>query len=270
MFLLIVLVLAPVDHGMACDGCTEPIVGVRYQCTTCPNFVSYPTYTHTQFSNTTHVCFAVLFSLTVFRIFLRFIQNLCAACESVDQSHDPTHIFAKIKRKTTTPATVNKNSNNNNKPATTAAPTTPTTPRTATPPSTPLPVAHCVSNESKTLEGNALVHQLGNMLPGSTVIKKWNFFNYGPLAWPAGTMSVDITTIVYIIIWLLLTTVECFSLLVLVLALFLCLTCFFLFTDTRLVCVEGHPFGKPEVSLPIARSNQTVQVSGTFIDIIIA
>ncbi|RPD59088.1 hypothetical protein L226DRAFT_465506 [Lentinus tigrinus ALCF2SS1-7] len=53
------------DHGMVCDGCAQPIVGVRYQCANCP---SYPKPI-----------------------------SLCERCEARSYAlHDPWHVFFKL------------------------------------------------------------------------------------------------------------------------------------------------------------------------------
>jgi len=53
------------DHGVKCDGCSQPIVGVRYQCGSC---ASLPTS-----------------------------YNLCSACEQLSYVvHDSTHVFFKL------------------------------------------------------------------------------------------------------------------------------------------------------------------------------
>ncbi|OCH91479.1 hypothetical protein OBBRIDRAFT_775021 [Obba rivulosa] len=55
------------DHGMRCDACHQPIVGVRYQCASCPS--------------------------------LPKAFNLCTRCEERSYAvHDPTHIFFKLPR----------------------------------------------------------------------------------------------------------------------------------------------------------------------------
>ncbi|KAI0773292.1 hypothetical protein BD413DRAFT_540851 [Trametes elegans] len=55
------------DHGVACDGCAQPIVGVRYQCANCP---SYPKSV-----------------------------SLCERCEARSYAlHDPWHVFFKLPR----------------------------------------------------------------------------------------------------------------------------------------------------------------------------
>ncbi|OSD04772.1 hypothetical protein PYCCODRAFT_1406927 [Trametes coccinea BRFM310] len=58
---------AALDHGVACDGCAQPIVGVRYQCANCP---SYPKSV-----------------------------SLCERCEARSYAlHDPWHVFFKLPR----------------------------------------------------------------------------------------------------------------------------------------------------------------------------
>ncbi|KAI0352154.1 hypothetical protein OH77DRAFT_1428932 [Trametes cingulata] len=58
---------AAADHGLACDGCAQPIVGVRYQCANCP---SYPK-----------------------------AVSLCERCEARSYAlHDPWHVFFKLPR----------------------------------------------------------------------------------------------------------------------------------------------------------------------------
>ncbi|KAI0675835.1 hypothetical protein C8Q78DRAFT_1066496 [Trametes maxima] len=58
---------AAAEHGIACDGCAQPIVGVRYQCANCP---SYPKSI-----------------------------SLCERCEARSYAlHDPWHVFFKLPR----------------------------------------------------------------------------------------------------------------------------------------------------------------------------
>ncbi|KAI8996601.1 hypothetical protein BD414DRAFT_478498 [Trametes punicea] len=58
---------AALEHGIACDGCAQPIVGVRYQCANCP---SYPKSV-----------------------------SLCERCEMRSYAvHDPWHVFFKLPR----------------------------------------------------------------------------------------------------------------------------------------------------------------------------
>ncbi|KAM5536597.1 hypothetical protein V8D89_009692 [Ganoderma adspersum] len=55
------------DHGLVCDGCAQPIIGVRYQCANCS---SYPKSV-----------------------------SLCERCEARSYAlHDPTHFFFKLPR----------------------------------------------------------------------------------------------------------------------------------------------------------------------------
>ncbi|KAI0333845.1 hypothetical protein GY45DRAFT_1296185 [Cubamyces sp. BRFM 1775] len=58
---------AALDHGVPCDGCAQPIIGVRYQCANCP---SYPKSI-----------------------------SLCERCEARSYAlHDPWHVFFKLPR----------------------------------------------------------------------------------------------------------------------------------------------------------------------------
>jgi len=54
--------LPPVHEGVRCDGCSEGIVGIRYKCSTCPDY------------------------------------DLCQECEKKGNIHDPSHVFLKISK----------------------------------------------------------------------------------------------------------------------------------------------------------------------------
>ncbi|TDL21783.1 hypothetical protein BD410DRAFT_279074 [Rickenella mellea] len=62
----------PDDHRIACKGCNHPIIGVRYQCATCPSVPSS--------------------------------YSLCSKCEARSYLlHDPMHVFFKLPRPVETP-----------------------------------------------------------------------------------------------------------------------------------------------------------------------
>ena len=83
------------DHGLLCDGCAQPIVGVRYQCANCPSYPKSTSLVRVAFCSTSmhmarseaYLCFWCL----------SFRQ--CERCEARSYAlHDATHFFFKLPR----------------------------------------------------------------------------------------------------------------------------------------------------------------------------
>ncbi|CDO69770.1 hypothetical protein BN946_scf184766.g15 [Trametes cinnabarina] len=103
---------ASLDHGVACDGCAQPIVGVRYQCANCPSYPKYKTPAgpaggafnavdpKAYLRNLMHqfaVCDRCMSHIRGEWFHCAYCpKDLCDSCAEVD-THDPTHLFIVFK-----------------------------------------------------------------------------------------------------------------------------------------------------------------------------